>query len=88
VGKSFTTEQLRWLRTVESQIKANAGVWLSFEIYHFTEMAFAGQGGYQRARQVFGSEEKLDEILVSLNAAVFPESPGSEDSAPEHASAH
>jgi type I restriction enzyme R subunit len=87
-GQTFTAEQLRWLRVIENQIKANAGVWNSFETHHFTEMAFANQGGYQRARQVFGGEETLEEVLSSLNAAVFPEAPDTPDPFPEHAPAH
>lgn len=88
VGRSFDTEQMRWLRMVESQIRANAGEMEAFQTYHFTMPPFSLNGGYQRARQVFGGDDALNEMLASLNAAVFPASPGGGDPAPEQPAAH
>jgi type I restriction enzyme R subunit len=59
-----------------------------FQAYHFTLPPFSLNGGYSRARQVFGDEDALKELLASLNAAVFPTAPGSSGPAPEQPSAH
>ncbi|MFA6241332.1 MAG: DEAD/DEAH box helicase family protein [Candidatus Hydrogenedentales bacterium] len=88
VGRSCDTEQTRWLRMMEAQIRANAGVMEEFQAYHFTLPPFSLNGGYARARQVFGDEDALKELLASLNAAVFPTPPGSSGPAPEQPSAH
>lgn len=88
VGRSFDTEQMRWLRMIESQIRANAGEMEEFQTYHFTMPPFSLNGGYQRARQVFGGDDALNEMLASLNAAVFPAAPGGDGPAPEQPSAH
>jgi len=83
VGRSFDTEQMRWLRMMESQIRANAGEMETFQTYHFTMPPFSLNGGYQRARQVFGGDDALNEMLASLNAAVFPAAPDAFSPSPE-----
>jgi len=83
VGRSFDTEQMRWLRMVESQIRANAGEMEEFQTYHFTMPPFSLNGGYQRARQVFDGDDALNEMLASLNAAVFPTAPDAYSPSPE-----
>lgn len=87
-GRSVDAEQMRWLRMMESQIRANAGEMEAFQTYHFTMPPFSLNGGYQRARQVFGGDDALNEMLASLNAAVFPAAPDDDSPAPEQPSAH
>ncbi len=69
--QTFNSDQMRLLRLIESQIKANASDLESFETYHFRQSPFSENGGIQRARQVFGGAERLDEMLASLNDALF-----------------
>ncbi|WP_210413406.1 DEAD/DEAH box helicase family protein [Altererythrobacter sp. TH136] len=71
LDKNFNSDQLRLLRLVESQIDANPDM-TSFGIYRFTQPPFSFNGGVQRARQVFGGDEGLRAMLVSLNSSVFP----------------
>lgn len=88
VGRLFDPEQMRWLRMIESQLRANAGVIEEFQTYHFTMPPFSHIGGYQRVRQVFGGEDALSEMLASLNAAVFPAAPDGKNMAQEQPFAH
>jgi type I restriction enzyme, R subunit len=71
--QTVNSDQLRWLRVMESQIRANVGDLESFELYHFTLPPFSLNGGLQRARQLFGDEAALEAMLASLNAAVLQE---------------
>nr|WP_209883122.1 DEAD/DEAH box helicase family protein [Azospirillum soli] len=85
--QSPNADQLRWLRMMESQIRANVGDMESVELYHFTLPPFSLNGGLQRARQLFGDDAKLEAMLASLNAAVLQdEAVGGHDtaSAPAH----
>ncbi|KAA0593964.1 type I restriction enzyme R subunit [Azospirillum lipoferum] len=85
--QSPNADQLRWLRMMESQIRANVGDMESVELYHFTLPPFSLNGGLQRARQLFGDDAKLEAMLASLNAAVLQdETVGDHDtaSAPAH----
>lgn len=69
--QSPNADQLRWLRMMENQIRANVGDMESVELYHFTLPPFSLNGGLQRARQLFGDDAKLETMLASLNAAVL-----------------
>ncbi len=71
IHHAFDAEQTRWLRMLDSQIHANAEEMEALHLYHFTLPPFSLHGGYARARQVFGGEAALQEVLASLNAAVF-----------------
>lgn len=80
--RSPNADQLRWLRMMESQIRANVGDMESVELYHFTLPPFSLNGGLQRARQLFGDDAKLEAMLASLNAAVLQdEAVGDHDTA-------
>jgi len=64
-------DQERWLRTVGSQLRANAGTWDEFTAGHFAFAPFTLMGGLPEALRVFGGAEPLDDLLESLSAAVF-----------------
>lgn len=64
-------EQERWLKTVGSQLRANADAWDAFSTGHFAFAPFTLMGGMSEAARVFGGAKPLDELLDSLNAAVF-----------------
>ena len=67
----LTSEQERWLRTVASQLRANADTWDEFSPGHFAFPPFTLMGGMPEARRVFGGTAALDAIVDSLGAAVF-----------------
>ncbi len=67
----LTPDQERWLRTVGSQLRANADTWDEFTAGHFAFAPFTLMGGLPEALRVFGGAEPLDELLESLSAAVF-----------------
>ena len=69
--ENITSEQERWLRTVGSQIRANAGSWSEFSAGHFAFHPFTLMGGLPQAIRVFGGDDSLDALLTRLNAAVF-----------------
>lgn len=69
----FNSDQERLLRIIKEQIKANAGTLASFDDFRFDMPPFSMIGGYQRARQIFGGEARLAEVIASLNDAVFGE---------------
>jgi type I restriction enzyme R subunit len=60
-----------WLRMIGSQLRANAGTMDEFTSGHFAFHPFSQLGGYNQAVRVFGSEERLEELVASLNTAVF-----------------
>ena len=60
-----------WLRMIGSQLRANAGTMDEFTTGHFAFHPFSQLGGYSQAVRVFGSERRLEELIESLNAAVF-----------------
>jgi type I restriction enzyme R subunit len=69
--EGLTLEQERWLRTIGSQIKANAGGWEEFTAGHLAFHPFTLMGGLPQAVRVFGGDEALDDRLADLTAAVF-----------------
>jgi len=68
---ALTPDQERWLRMVGSQLRANAGAWEEFSADHFAFDPFSQLGGVPAARRVFGGQARLDDLLESLNAAIF-----------------
>lgn len=62
----------RWLRTVGSQLRANADSWDEFTPGHFAFAPFTLLGGLPEVLRVFGGSDRLDTLLESMNAAVFP----------------
>lgn len=61
----------RLLLTVGEYIKANADSLSAFTLDHFVVPPFSNIGGVQRAIQTFGAEERVVQVLNSLNIAVF-----------------
>jgi type I restriction enzyme, R subunit len=72
-GKAFNSDQLRVLHLVKEQIKANAAQMTAFESWRFDLAPLSMNGGFERARAVFGSEEELERVLGEMNKAVFEE---------------
>jgi type I restriction enzyme R subunit len=72
----FTPEQERWLHWVESQIRANAEICDDFTVDHLEFPPFSAQGGRRKAVELFGSDNRLAELLTSLSAAVFQKPSG------------
>ena len=70
----FTPQQERWLRTVGSQLRANADTWEAFSDGHFAFPPFTLMGGLPETLRVFGGTEAFDDVTDSLNAAVSIES--------------
>lgn len=60
-----------WLRMIGSQLRANAGTMEEFTTGHFAFHPFSQLGGHSQAVRVFGDEQRLEELIESLNAAVF-----------------
>lgn len=67
----FNTDQLRLLHLVKEQIKANSADLVLFESWRFDAPPLSMNGGFERARAVFGGEAELERILTSMNRAVF-----------------
>lgn len=67
------SDSKRLLLTIGEYIKANADILERFTLDHFVVPPFSNIGGLQRAIQTFGSEERLQRTLASLNHAVFSE---------------
>ncbi|GAA4358824.1 type I restriction-modification enzyme R subunit C-terminal domain-containing protein [Hymenobacter saemangeumensis] len=63
-GRAFSPEQLSWL----GMMKEKAATSLSVEAEDFTLPPFVDQGGYARARQVFGLD--LQALVDELNEAL------------------
>ncbi len=70
-GREFNADQLRLLHLVKEQIKANAPDLSLFESWRFDTPPLSMNGGFERARAVFGGEAELERILASLNNTVF-----------------
>lgn len=68
---SLTPDQERWLRTVGSQLRANADAWDELTAGHFAFPPFTLMGGLPEALRVFGGEEALNAVLVDLNVTVL-----------------
>ncbi len=75
-------DQERWLRTIGSQLRANAATWGEFTAGHLAFPPFTLMGGLPEALRVFGGADALDALLESLSAAVFAVAAPSIDSAP------
>ena len=67
------SDQLRLLRMMGEQLKANAADIEQWEEYRFVMPPFSAIGGIARMKQTFGGDEGLAAMLRSLNAAVFSE---------------
>ena len=70
-GQDFNTDQLRLLHLVKEQIKANAAELTLFESWRFDAPPLSMNGGFERARAIFGGEPELERVLASLNGSVF-----------------
>ena len=70
------SDQLRLLRMMEQQIRANADEIDCWDEYRFVMPPFSSIGGIARMRQTFGGEEGLASMVASLNAAVFGDDAG------------
>lgn len=71
VNKTFNADQMRWLRIMESQLRADVGEIKEWDASRFVMPPFSLQGGIQRAYQLFNGESGLDAMLSSLNAELF-----------------
>lgn len=69
--EDLTSDQLRLLRMVGEQIKANATSLERFEAHQFVNPPFIFKGGLDHAMRVFGGESFLQKTLQELNSAVF-----------------
>ena len=82
-GKAFNADQLRLLHLIKEQIKANAATMDEFASWRFDAPPLSMNGGFARARAVFGGEEELERLLADLNEAVFGgDTSGDGDAAP------
>lgn len=70
-GQSFNSDQLRLLHLVKEQIKANAADLTGFESWRFDIPPLSMNGGFERARAVFGGEVELEHLLADMNRAVL-----------------
>ena len=70
---------------VGEQIKANAEVLESFEMHQFVDPPFSFSGGIDRAIQVFGGLERLEQVLSDLNTVMFASPDAGEAPSTEHA---
>lgn len=69
--RKFNNDQLRLLHLVKEQIKANASDLTLFESWQFDTPPLLMNGGFERARAVFGNEDELERVLASMNAVLF-----------------
>ena len=67
----FDAEQARWANLIGSRIRADAMHMDAFGDYDFDEHPFAGLGGFEQARRVFGGQSALDRLIADFNTAVF-----------------
>ena len=70
-SQTFNSDQLRVLHLVKEQIKANAAELTMFDSWRFDAPPLSMNGGFERARAVFGGEAELERILTTMNEAVF-----------------
>ncbi len=70
-GRDFHSGQIRVLHLVKEQIKANAADLEQFDSWRFDAPPLSMNGGFERARAVFGGEAELERVLSSMNEAVF-----------------
>jgi type I restriction enzyme R subunit len=71
IQANLNADRRRLLIAIGEYIKANADTLEGFSVDHFVERPFSNNAALQRAKQAFGSEEQLQRVLSSLNAAVF-----------------
>jgi type I restriction enzyme R subunit len=69
--QDFNADQLRVLHLVKEQIKANAADLTAFDSWRFDQPPLSMNGGFERARAVFGGEAELERMLRAMNDAVF-----------------
>ena len=62
-GTDFNSDQLRVLHLVKEQIKANAAELTAFDSWRFDTPPLSMNGGFERARAVFGGEAELERVL-------------------------
>lgn len=71
-----TPEMDRWLRILAGQIRANADDITEILPEHFAYFhTFSAMGGVKEAQRVFGGAQALQDLLESLNVALFTEEP-------------
>lgn len=70
-GQVFNSDQIRLLHLVKEQIKANARDLMLFESWRFDTPPLQMNGGFERARAVFGGDHEVERVLASMNGAVF-----------------
>jgi len=70
-SQNLNSDQVRVLHLVKEQIKANAAELTVFDSWRFDAPPLSMNGGFERARAVFGGEAELERILGSMNEAVF-----------------
>jgi len=76
-AESFNSDQLRLLHLVKEQIKANAVELTGFESWRFDMPPLSMNGGFERARAVFGDEAELERVLRDMNQGVFEDASSS-----------
>ena len=67
----FNSDQLRLLKMMAEQIKANVETITEWDEYLFVNPPFSSMGGIQRAIQTFGGKAGLDAMIRSLNKTLF-----------------
>lgn len=71
--QEVSPDQLRLLKVVGEQIRANADQWSEFTPDHFEVWSARGRWDRRRAIEIFGSERRLAELCAGLSRAVFAE---------------
>ena len=85
-GQNFNADQLRVLHLIKEQIKVNASELTVFDSWRFDAPPLSMNGGFERARAVFGGEAELERILGTMNEAIFGiASRGASQTAPDGA---
>jgi len=69
--EGLTPTEESWLRMIGSQLRANADTLDEFTLGHFAFHPFTLMGGLPEALRVFGREDRLEGLLISLNESVF-----------------
>ncbi len=67
----LNSDSMRLVVAIGEYVKSNADTLEAFTVDHFVVPPFSNNGGIPRAIQAFGSQERLEKVLNSLNAAVF-----------------
>lgn len=69
--QQLNADEIRLLRLVKEQNKANAAGLTAFESWRFDAPPLSMNGGFERACAAFGGEAELERTLAGMNAAVF-----------------